>query len=274
MEKRGRRCFKDILEGGFFPNCLMRYSKLSWPAKACWVRLYQYSNKDACCWPSQETLGEELGLSPSRIRQLITELEDAGFIEVEQPTGKDRLMHKTVRYYTLDHEIFDNVPVRKSVMDEEKRQQLQKRAEQKVQREPKKIFAEDSVEMALAEALHELVGDVRKINLQAWAKIMEELIKEGRSSEEIEKVIEFSQKDEFWKKVITDAKGLLRNYPKLLKATQEKPTENSRFNKAGGIMPTDYDTKLNAELAARDRAYTEALLNDDPNADNLRRGRK
>ena len=92
--------------GSFLPNCLLRYPNLSSSAKLLWARLSQYSGERGYCWPKQEVLAEEIGLSSERVRKLLKELETEGFIKVERPSGVDRLNHAPNKYYFVYHEIF------------------------------------------------------------------------------------------------------------------------------------------------------------------------
>ena len=92
--------------GSFIPNCLLQYRELSSSAKLLWARLAQYAGENGYCYPSQQTLADELGLSKQQILNLLQELEKKQFIYREVPKGKDRLFHKTTRYYFILHPIF------------------------------------------------------------------------------------------------------------------------------------------------------------------------
>ena len=45
------------------------------------------------CYPKQETLADELGLSKSTVIRALKELEENKFIKINTPTGSDRLKH-------------------------------------------------------------------------------------------------------------------------------------------------------------------------------------
>lgn len=96
-----------VFVGSFIPNALMRYEGVSSTAKLVWARLAQYAGKDGNCYPAQETLAEEVGISTREAQRVIKALATDGFIEVKQPVGQDRLAHKTVRYKFLWHRIFE-----------------------------------------------------------------------------------------------------------------------------------------------------------------------
>lgn len=93
-------------QGAFLPNAIMECLDLSQSAKLMWARLAQYAGKDGRCFPSIEQLGDDIGLSRSAARKVLSELQDKGFILVRHATGKDRLMHKTSEYFFLDHPVF------------------------------------------------------------------------------------------------------------------------------------------------------------------------
>lgn len=90
--------------GSFIPNWLIEWpergpEKLSAGAKLLWARLAQHEGKDGGCWPSQETLAEELGGTTDReIRKRLTELERVGLIEIEQ-----RGLNRSNLYHFLWH---------------------------------------------------------------------------------------------------------------------------------------------------------------------------
>lgn len=113
-----RRCLVEIgnifnpsnlFVGLFIPNCITKYPGLTPNAKLLWGRLAQFAGKKDECWPSRETLADELGMSVHSIDRPIKELIAQGFVKKINPTGKDRLTHKTARYSFLWHEIFDEL---------------------------------------------------------------------------------------------------------------------------------------------------------------------
>lgn len=92
--------------GSFIPNCLMSYPGLSLGAKLLWARLAQYAGQNGACYPSQQRLASDLGLSVRQIRRLISELVSKEFLEKEAPAYKDQIQGQTVKYFFLLHPIF------------------------------------------------------------------------------------------------------------------------------------------------------------------------
>lgn len=76
----------DKASGGMFvviPSVVMRDPKLSLSAKMLYGVITWKCNESACCWATNRTLGEELGLSPKRISALLSTLEEQGHVELE-----------------------------------------------------------------------------------------------------------------------------------------------------------------------------------------------
>ena len=94
-----------MFNGIHIPNCLLEMKELSSNAKLCWGRLSQYAGENGFCVPKQELLAQELGISLSTVRNVLSELKELKFIEIESPQGIDKLFHKNCRYYFLWHEI-------------------------------------------------------------------------------------------------------------------------------------------------------------------------
>lgn len=63
------------------PNVLLSESQLSIPARFLLCVLFRYSFQKDYCWPSQETLGKDLGYSARHIRNLLKELEREKLID-------------------------------------------------------------------------------------------------------------------------------------------------------------------------------------------------
>ncbi len=66
------------------PNVLLSECQLSIPARLLLCVLFKYSFQKDYCWPSQETLGKDLGRTPRHVRNLLKELERAGLIDPER----------------------------------------------------------------------------------------------------------------------------------------------------------------------------------------------
>ena len=72
-------------------------------AKLIWARMSQYCWRKDYCYPSVKQLSEELGVSEHAIKDGLKKLVKLELIEIERPSGEDRLMHRRNRYYMLDN---------------------------------------------------------------------------------------------------------------------------------------------------------------------------
>jgi hypothetical protein len=88
--------------------------------------------------------------------------------------------------------------------------------------------------LRLSELLLELIvqrkPDLRRPNLDRWARDMDRLIRlDGRTPERIEAVIRFCQRDPFWQNNILSAATLRRQFDRLeLLMQQRRPAESTR----------------------------------------------
>jgi len=101
-------------QGIWIPNVILNNPKLSLGAKVCYGVLCRYSGKDGRCFPPQSKVSEELGITERQIRNLITELETEGFIQVKSPEGTERLRHMNNEYFFIWHESFDDQSLKPS----------------------------------------------------------------------------------------------------------------------------------------------------------------
>jgi hypothetical protein len=93
--------------GSFIPNCILRCPDLSAGAKLTYARLCQYAGKDGEAFPTQETIGNEIGeVNERTVRRYLTELIEFGLLDVIRPEGVEKLKHKSNRYIFLWHDIF------------------------------------------------------------------------------------------------------------------------------------------------------------------------
>ena len=95
-----------------------------------------------------------------------------------------------------------------------------------------KTFNEQTIEYQLSERLYKniLLNDskAKKPNLEKWADYIDKLIRlDGRSIDEIEKVIDFSATDDFWKSNILSTKKLRDKFSQLFVKQQSKVISNN-----------------------------------------------
>jgi len=69
-----------LFYGVFIPEALVRCRDLSPGAKLAYGRLVRYAGQDGACYPRQETLANELGVSDRQVRTYIQELIRYGLL--------------------------------------------------------------------------------------------------------------------------------------------------------------------------------------------------
>jgi biotin operon repressor len=73
-----------IVRGGFtqVPNFILKNSHLSLGAKVTYSMFLHYAWHNDYCFPGQELLAEDMGMSQSRVSEFIKELQTAGLIQI------------------------------------------------------------------------------------------------------------------------------------------------------------------------------------------------
>jgi biotin operon repressor len=107
-----------LYQGSFVPSWLLSSPGLSASAKLCYGRLFRYSTTKGYCYPTQERLAQELGISLEQVRRLLKTLEKRGFIE-RTPPPKGKRFSKISTVYTFpQHKDFTKTMGTPVVMDD------------------------------------------------------------------------------------------------------------------------------------------------------------
>src|SRR6184192_1978143 len=75
-----------VLRGGFtqVPNFILKNSNLSLGAKVTYAMFLSYAWHNDSCFPGQERLAEDMGMSRSRVTEFVGELERAGLVKIQR----------------------------------------------------------------------------------------------------------------------------------------------------------------------------------------------
>ena len=75
-----------VVRQGFtqVPNCILHDSALSVGAKVVYAMFLSYAWHNDSCFPGQERLAQDMGLTRARVTQLIAELDRAGLISIQR----------------------------------------------------------------------------------------------------------------------------------------------------------------------------------------------
>ncbi len=83
-----------VVRGGFtqVPNFVLKNGELSLGAKVTYSMFLHYAWHNSSCFPGQERLAADMGMSQSRVSEFIKELEGADLIEItRRGQGKTNL---------------------------------------------------------------------------------------------------------------------------------------------------------------------------------------
>jgi biotin operon repressor len=78
--------FDPVTRGGFtqVPNFILENPEISLGAKVVYSMFLRYAWNNDSCFPGQETLGNAIGMSRSRVTEFVTELENSGLITIQR----------------------------------------------------------------------------------------------------------------------------------------------------------------------------------------------
>src|SRR5690348_1781428 len=83
-----------VVQGGFtqVPNFVLKMPELSVGAKVVYSMFLHYSWHNDHCFPGQDRLANDIGMTQARVSQFTKELEEAGLIEItRRGQGKTNL---------------------------------------------------------------------------------------------------------------------------------------------------------------------------------------
>lgn len=109
-----------MFDGVFIPDAILSYPKISAQAKLVFGRMLKYCGRKTHCWPSQEVMAMEFGLSDRSIRTCINELRDDGLITVVQRGLQQSNLYYLVRDHPIWNETFGSPPDRKNSSGQER----------------------------------------------------------------------------------------------------------------------------------------------------------
>jgi len=181
---------------------------------------------------SDETISKLLGISCDQLRKHLQKLVDDKHI-LKRGTFKE-LYSKRLRKHKTKYELYDREKERKRKRNGKIKDS--KRTIREVKRSKEKLSKEKNIKDIspdFLERVNLLKDKILKNNSKAkikdsqipkWADVVRLMVeRDNRTLDEIDKIIEFSQQDEFWKTVILSMGNLRKNFDQL--TMQQKRTK-------------------------------------------------
>jgi Helix-turn-helix domain len=85
------------------PNALLRHKAISPGAKLVYTMLLSYAWQNDFCFPGQETLAKDMGVTSRSVRTYLKELETKKFLTIQQQgQGRVNIYHLDLKARTLN----------------------------------------------------------------------------------------------------------------------------------------------------------------------------
>jgi biotin operon repressor len=88
-----------VLLGGFtqVPNSILRNAKLSLGGRITYAMFLSYAWDNDFCFPGQDRLAKDMGMSRSRVTEFVTQLEKSGLITIQR-RGQGKTNFYTIHF--------------------------------------------------------------------------------------------------------------------------------------------------------------------------------
>lgn len=209
--------------GIWIPDWLLQSDICSIQAKITYAVLCKHSGENGHCYPSQQLIANQTGVSDRQVRNYIQELKECGLIEVVRSGLK-----KTNRYYFLEHPI---IPDRKDSSGQDRKDSSGPIVREKEVRE-KGVKGSDApagattiageVSDFLLNAICETDPSHRfnncKPSLESWGIEIDRAIRiDGRKPEDLKRLIQIifydnNRVSQFWRANIQSGKKLREKF--------------------------------------------------------------
>jgi hypothetical protein len=100
-----------VLQGGFtqVPNFILKDPNISVGAKVAYAMFLSYAWHNDSCFPGQDRLADDMGLTRPRVTQLIAELEAAGMVTIRCPYFQDNVHFNSLGFEHLRRKSWNRV---------------------------------------------------------------------------------------------------------------------------------------------------------------------
>lgn len=218
------------------------YAEISPQAVRLYGVLRRYADRDGACFPSRKRLASDLRVDSTKpVDRALKELEAIGAITIEHryteagdlqsnlytvlstPLGRDEKLPTSLPYGP--HGGVLKVPTVGTKSSHIRRANIKESQDNETSQDLSDNFSDDV--LALAQLLAELMegNGVKKPTVtQRWLQTLDRMIRlDGRTAQQIEAAIRWSQNDDFWSANIHSPDALRKQYDKMrLQASRSK----------------------------------------------------
>lgn len=227
----------------------VRYDKELTPnAKLLYGEITALCNEKGYCWAGNSYFADLYGVSKVSISKWINQLVSKGYLssEISYREGTKEILHRYLRIVNDPIKEIFNTPQRKlnDPIKEKFKDNTTSNITTNITSNKKKDrnsaeaeYDGESPYMKLANLLFEEIkknnDEAKQPNLQTWANDFRKLVElDGKSIENVETVIKWSQQDKFWKSNVLSAKKVREKYDTL--KIQSGKFDKNRNGTTGG----------------------------------------
>lgn len=207
-----------------------------------YLALCKYGDEDGLCFPSYNTIAEQIDYNVRTCKRAIEELVEAGLIERRQRSRSDGSLSSNY-YQLIDKGVVVSMTPPSGVDVTTLTKPINKELDKSNSLTSKKEVDPSAVSLSLllVELIKARGGHVKTADAYRWATDVEKINRlDGFSWAEIEKVIKWCQADDFWQNNILSGSKLRKQMVQLaLKMNQESGQEDDpviRAMKREGLM--------------------------------------
>lgn len=197
------------------------------------------SHEDGTCYPSNEWLAEKLDIKERAIKDILMNLEKNNYIKrtilscATNPFKKTRIIYVNSNF-KLCLPRAENCPIgeaencpvdgQKTACIIDKKNLIEEEPRPSASPPPQAV----EISLKLEEAIQKTKPDIKKPNIQSWAKEIDLMLRvDKRSVENVNKIIEWLPSSDFWSKNILSAEKLRLQFDKLELEMRREPPKTS-----------------------------------------------
>ena len=228
---------------GFIPKLIMKDKELTIEAKAIYAYLSSYTGTGNTAYPSISLMCGDLDISEARFYKHRKLLIEKGYIVIEKKRNEGgwsnnvyRLPFKPYPQNLCTQNLsIQNLSIQNEGTKSNSLKSNSLKSNNSITEDPSPTsekFDESTIEYQLSQRLYDKMvqndSKAKHPNLSKWAEHIDKLIRlDERSIEDIERVIDYCQDDDFWKSNILSTNKLRMKFPQLYLKVKDRPVSKT-----------------------------------------------